>query len=59
MVVLNDIIKVARFHITESRGIMSEMRQGVTEIFLDIYEPIPRRAQESYPNCCCILNYSV
>ena len=31
--VLNDIIKVARFHIIESRGIMSEMRLGVTETF--------------------------
>ena len=31
--VLNDIIKVARLHITESHGIMFEVRQGVTETF--------------------------
>ena len=31
--VLNDIIKVARFHITENRGIKFELRQGVTETF--------------------------
>ena len=31
--VLNDIIKVARFHITESSGIVSEMGKGVTENF--------------------------
>ena len=29
IVVLNDIIKVARFHITESRGIKFELRKGV------------------------------
>ena len=30
-VVLNDIIKVVIFHITESRGIKFELRQSVTE----------------------------
>ena len=41
--VLKDIIKAARFHITESRGIKFELRQGVIKTFR--YEPIPRRAR--------------
>ena len=35
--VLNDIIKAARFHITESRGIKFELRQGVIETYMNQY----------------------
>ena len=57
IVILNDILKVVRFRITESRGTKFELRQGVIET-LDIYEPIDCPLKRAYPNCC-ILNYSV
>ena len=35
--VQKDIIKTARFHITESRGIKFELRQGVIETYMNQY----------------------
>ena len=61
--VLNDTIKVARFHIIESRGIKFELRQSVIDTFLTYMNQYPEGLdcplKKVYPNSCCILNYSV